>query len=101
MVRVNITLTKNLRMKEQSTALMRVCKESGEEADDEDSMAANVTKNPITPAVTSAAKEKRKPFFRRVSLLCSLALSLSLSLCVFFCLCVLPLLHCTVGVVFP
>jgi len=41
--------------------------DSADEGEDEDS-AANVAKNPTTPAVTAGNKEKRKPFFRRVSI---------------------------------
>ena len=39
----------------------------GEE--DEDESAANAAKNPVAPAVTAGTggKERRKPFFRRVS----------------------------------
>ena len=35
---------------------------------DEEEAATNVSKNPTTPAVTAGSKEKRKPFFRRVSI---------------------------------
>jgi len=34
----------------------------GEEEEDE------TAKNPVTPAVTAGSKERRKPFFRRVSI---------------------------------
>jgi len=37
---------------------------------EEEEAAANVAKNPATPAVTAGNKEKRKPFFRRVSIQC-------------------------------
>jgi len=39
-----------------------------DEADEEeDESAANTAKNTVTPAVTPGSKERRKPFFRRVS----------------------------------
>jgi len=41
--------------------------EEGDEEEDES--AANTAKNTVTPAVTAGSKERRKPFFRRVSII--------------------------------
>jgi len=71
------------------------CTVDEEDEDAEDEGSANTAKNPVTPAVTAGNKERRKPFFRRVSIVSS-----HFSVCFSVCLCrslvahvVRPILH--------
>ena len=54
--------------------------DTGGEGDDDENT-ANSPKNAVTAAVSAANKERRKPFFRRVSHLSRSLLHVCLSLC--------------------